>query len=206
MLTAFLRIPFTSLRCNNIGGSFCRNSPTNFRFYDVDVTATDSAGHSGTETCRVVVVPSCDPTVSPDICQSHNISDVDAKEGFYLARSYIDSAIADDQILYQVAELELEWNSSGAFPIVYPPPAPCSVDNDAPVVSCTIGAQPLCGNGAGGYVDLKLSATVVDGGEICTPNDDLEVVVQILSNEVSSGGDGVSVQQEIFGKHHTLTL
>ena len=40
----------------------CEKDPsleTKIRLYDITVTATDSAGRKGTDTCRIVVVPEC---------------------------------------------------------------------------------------------------------------------------------------------------
>jgi len=33
------------------------------RFYDITVTASDSAGNTGSDTCKVIIVPSCNPSI-----------------------------------------------------------------------------------------------------------------------------------------------
>lgn len=185
-------------RCGNEGGKYCTKSDPDVRFYEVDVAATDSAGHIGKDTCRVVIVSGCDPLVSP-FCETP-ASDANGKaEEFYFSKTYVDSAIGvAGQILHEVANLELSWEpgnlSTDLSSIVYLPQLPAP---EAPVVQCTIGAQELCGHGQGGmspggYVDLKLSSTTIDGGVGYTAIEDLQLVVKVLSNEIS-GADEVRV-------------
>ena len=63
------------------------------------------------------------------------------------------------------------------------------VDNDPPEVNCTLGTQGLLGNGAGVFTDLSFSFTAVDQ---CTATDNLEVTIEVLSNEVVNTGEEVS--------------
>ena len=61
--------------CDTIGEDwFCRNDPTvqslKVRFYDITVTATDSAGNTGSDTCKVIIVPSCTQTLT-DGCEEY---------------------------------------------------------------------------------------------------------------------------------------
>lgn len=50
----------------------------------------------------------------------------------------------------------------------------------------------LSGNGAGVFTDLGFSFTAVDGGKKCTETKDLEVKMEVLSNEVVATGEEVS--------------
>ena len=67
------------------------------------------------------------------------------------------------------------------------------IDNDPPVVSCSLGTQDLLGNGAGVFKDLDFSFTAVDGGDQCTATEDLKVMIEVLSNEVVVTGEEVSL-------------
>ena len=75
------------------------------------------------------------------------------------------------------------------------------VDNDHPIVNCTLATQGLRGNGGGAFADLKLNYTAVDGGNQCTAIDDLEVVLEVLSNEVAVGGEEVRCNVEHHSSH-----
>lgn len=68
-----------------------------------------------------------------------------------------------------------------------------AVDNDPPVVKCTLGTQGLAGTGAGVFTDLAFSFTAIDGGDKCTEIDDLAVTIEVLSNEVVATGEEVSL-------------
>ena len=46
----------------------------NVRYYDIRVTATDSAGNIGSDTCKVIVVPSCIPSLV-DGCEKHELAE-----------------------------------------------------------------------------------------------------------------------------------
>ena len=112
------------------------------RFYDIEVSATDSAGHVGTDTCRVVIVSSCDPLVFNEGDCEEPVDGNSKAADFYLSRErYVEDALStgDDPILYEVAEAELVWDSS-ALPsgsIAYPPPPP------SPKCQFSLGPDPL---------------------------------------------------------------
>ena len=67
------------------------------------------------------------------------------------------------------------------------------MDNDPPKVSCSLGTQGLLGNGAGVFTDLGFSFTAFDTGEKCTATEDLEVTIEVLSNEMVTTGEDVSL-------------
>ena len=48
----------------------------NVRYYDIRVTATDSAGNIGSDTCKVIVVPSCTPSLV-DGCEKYEVQNID---------------------------------------------------------------------------------------------------------------------------------
>ncbi|KAL9191170.1 hypothetical protein ACHAXT_000876, partial [Thalassiosira profunda] len=127
--------------CGNVGGgSYCEPSPSNVRFYDIEVSATDSAGNIGTDTCRVVIVSSCDPLVFNEGDCEAPVDGSSKAADFYLSRDYVVNALPTmDPILYEVAEEELVWDSS-ALPsgsIAYPPPLP------SPKCEFSLGPDPL---------------------------------------------------------------
>lgn len=65
------------------------------------------------------------------------------------------------------------------------------VDGDPPHVECAIGAPKMTGNGAGVFTDLQLSYVAYDTGGKCTSTQELEVTVEVLSNEVVETGEEV---------------
>jgi len=67
---------YLATRCGEMGGdSYCKSDPTmqslKVRFYEIMVTATDSAGNSGSDTCKVIIVPKC--TDSPNGCDVFDV-------------------------------------------------------------------------------------------------------------------------------------
>ena len=99
------------------------------RFYDITVTASDSAGNTGSDTCKVIIVPSCSPSLF-DSCEMIQVDSSDSRsssnshssgdEGnvgktkkekfyYYYTLDSIEAAVVQSQILYQVAEAELVW-------------------------------------------------------------------------------------------------
>lgn len=49
----------------------------------------------------------------------------------------------------------------------------------------------MSGTGAGVFTDLGFTFTAVDGGKKCTDTKDLEVSIEVLSNEVVATGEEV---------------
>ena len=47
------------------------------------------------------------------------------------------------------------------------------------------------------FTDLGFSFTAVDGGKKCTETKDLEVTIEVLSNEVVTTGDDVSCKRRL---------
>ena len=109
----FLYAPRT---CENAVGRdhFCEESVSHVRYYAVDVTATDSAGNIGRDTCKVAIVSSCDHP-EPDYCEKSQAGK------YYYAKSHIDNAISEQPILYKVSTAKLAWEAS-LETIAYPEP------------------------------------------------------------------------------------
>lgn len=55
----------------------------------------------------------------------------------------------------------------------------------------------LSGTGAGVFTDLGFNFTAVDGGKKCTDTKDLEVSIEVLSNEVVATGEEVSYKTSL---------
>lgn len=89
---------------------FCRRNPSapNVRFYDVTVTATDSAGNNGSDTCRIVIISSCsNGTPNCDRFREEG----DFVENFYYSRDFVDEAVAAQlqEAMYKTDAKELVW-------------------------------------------------------------------------------------------------
>lgn len=156
------------------------------RYYDITVTASDSAGNTGSDTCKVVIVPSCNP--GSDSNCGNQIGDT-----YYYNISAVDSSVMSSAVLYEVAKETLVWESGLEPPDLADDLGEAvDIDTDPPVVSCSLGTQLLRGTGAGVFTDLGFSFTAVDGGGKCTDTKDLAVTIEVLSNEVVATGEEVS--------------
>ena len=74
---------------------------TRMRFYEITVTATDSAGRQGMDTCRVIVVSPCGDGDQP--CE-----DVDGAS--YFERRHLKEMSDESRIRYLLASSELKWD------------------------------------------------------------------------------------------------
>mmetsp|Transcript_2549 Transcript_2549/g.3954 ORF Transcript_2549/g.3954 Transcript_2549/m.3954 type:complete len:1065 (-) Transcript_2549:183-3377(-) len=96
--------------CGNVGKDlFCKKNPSNVRFYDVIVAATDSAGNTGSDTCKVVVVSGCAP--SEENCVKYNTKSTKSYDDTgknYYALEFVLEAVAQPQTLYKVAAAEFD--------------------------------------------------------------------------------------------------
>ena len=82
------------------------------RYYDITVTASDSAGNIGSDTCQVVIVPSCNPETNSDsICEEYNRPGLPNVEDFYYSIAAVNASVTQSQVLNQVAREELTWES-----------------------------------------------------------------------------------------------
>ena len=81
------------------------------RYYEVTVTASDLAGNTGSDTCKVVIIPSCNPENDPDSCEEYNVHELPNVEDFYYTRSAVDYSVTQSQVLSQVAQEKLTWES-----------------------------------------------------------------------------------------------
>ena len=78
------------------------------RYYDITVTASDSAGNQGSDTCRVVIVPPCNPHEDYD-CEQYN--------GYYYKLSAVTDSIMQSQVLNEVAQDKFVWKSGLVPPL-----------------------------------------------------------------------------------------
>ena len=122
------------------------------RFYDITVTASDSAGNQGSDTCRVVIVPPCNP--QEDDCEQYN--------GYYYKLSAVTDSIMQSQVLNEVAQDKFVWKS-GLVP-------PLSEHYEAkeemffeplPLLKEDVFSEPLPSKGSEGqwYVDWVSTST-----------------------------------------------
>jgi len=78
------------------------------RYYDITVTATDAAGNTRSDTCRVVIVPSCNPETDPD-CVEFDRPELPNVEDFYYSIDAVNASVAESQVLNRVSREELTW-------------------------------------------------------------------------------------------------
>ena len=95
------------------------------RYYDITVTATDAAGHTGSDTCRVVIVPSC-KSQDPG-CEKYDKTVPYEKEAesYYYSISAVDKSVVESEVLYEAAQQKLAWKSGLKTPQA-PPNVPRS--------------------------------------------------------------------------------
>ena len=111
------------------------------RYYDITVTASDAAGNTDSDTCRVVIIPSCDPETDSN-CEEYNGLELPNVEDFYYSRPAVFNSVNKSQVLNHVAREELTWEDGLATldpeevtnEDVY-------VDVDPPVLTCSLGTQ-----------------------------------------------------------------
>lgn len=73
------------------------------RFYEIIVTATDSAGRQGTDTCHVIIAPPC---VDEFPCE--DVSGIS-----YLEKEYLKNLVSESMIRYPLASSQLLWQFDG---------------------------------------------------------------------------------------------
>lgn len=148
LLTILSFSPCSSCDCEKRVDGLCETDPTQeglkIRYYDVDIVATDSAGNAGSDTCRVVIIPSCDLAESDD-CEEYNGAS-------YYSKSAVDASVDKSQVLNEAASEGLVWQSN----LMPPEPSLDSVevavvDNKPPVVEC------------GFYPQLSNSINIIQG-------------------------------------------
>jgi len=111
------------------------------RFYEITVTATDTAGRVGTDTCRIVVVPRCNCECDcGDVCQKEkrpchaskskskrrtkeDVMDVAYTYGNYFLLDYVSTVAESSALRYDLASSALVWEGDLDPPrVVVPPP------------------------------------------------------------------------------------
>ena len=123
----------------------CKTDPSmgdlKTRYYDITVTASDAAGNTGSDTCRVVIVPSCDPETDSN-CEEYNGLELPNVEDFYYTRPAVFATVTQSQVLNQVAREELTWEDGLA---TLDPEEETNedvdVDVDPPIVTCMLYTQ-----------------------------------------------------------------
>ena len=115
------------------------------RYYDITVTASDSAGNTGSDTCRVVIVPSCDdPETDPDTCKEYDGPELPNVEDFYYSRAAVYASITQSQVLNQVAQQKLTWEDGlAALDPEEETNEAVDVDVDPPVLTCKLNTQGM---------------------------------------------------------------
>ena len=113
------------------------------RYYDITVTASDAAGNTDSDTCRVVIVPSCNPETDSDlVCEEYDGPELPNVEDFYYTRSAVLATVTQSQVLNQVAQQKLTWEDGLA---TLDPEEETNeavdVDVDPPVLTCSLGTQ-----------------------------------------------------------------
>ena len=103
LLSSFSIMPFTcSCGSENIYG-FCKTDASmgdlKTRYYDITVTATDSAGNAASDTCRVVIVP------------TYSSESKSGKEERYYSIDVVDASVAQSEVLYEVTLQTLVWKN-----------------------------------------------------------------------------------------------
>ena len=106
------------------------------RYYDITVTASDAAGNVGSDTCRVVIVPNCDPETDSN-CETYGRPELPNAEEFYYSIDAVNATVTQSQVLNQVAREELTWEDGLATldPDEVIEEA-IDIDVDPPVVEC----------------------------------------------------------------------
>ena len=123
----------------------CKTDPSmgdlKTRYYDITVTASDAAGNTGSDTCRVVIVPSCDPETDSN-CEEYNGLELPNVEDFYYSRPAVFNSVNKSQVLNHVAREELTWEDGLA---TLDPEEETNedvdVDVDPPIVTCMLYTQ-----------------------------------------------------------------
>jgi len=110
------------------------------RYYDITVTATDAAGHTGSDTCRVVIVPSC-KSQDPG-CEKYDKTVPYEKEAesYYYSISAVDASVDESEVLYEAAQQKLAWKSGLKTPQA-PPNVPRTSSKSAKESYYTAGGE-----------------------------------------------------------------
>jgi len=100
------------------------------RYYNITVTATDAAGNIGSDTCRVVIVPSC-KSQDPG-CEKYykRVPYEKDAESYYYRISAVDKSVDESEVLYEAAQQKLVWKSGLKTPQA-PPNVPRSSSKSA---------------------------------------------------------------------------
>ena len=105
------------------------------RFYDIEVTASDFAGNSASVTCKVVIVPNCNPDTDPGCVNQIGST-------FYYDVSDVDESVKMSTVRYEIDEEKLTWERGLELPMLTDELGEAvDIDVDPPVLTCSIGTQ-----------------------------------------------------------------
>ncbi|KAL3778621.1 hypothetical protein ACHAW5_005068 [Stephanodiscus triporus] len=98
------------------------------RFYEITVTVSDSAGNAGKDTCKVVIIPSCnEPTVNG--CSS----ELKGGKNYYDIKT-VDSSVEQSHTRYHVDDIEVLWSPRATErPTRKPTPKPTKKPTAKPI-------------------------------------------------------------------------
>ena len=109
-------------------------STAGIRFYEISVTATDSAGRTGMDTCKVIIVPECDDNANPNNCETVEV------DSFHNTDE-MKQISENSMIRYSLASAQLTWDFGlkcdldsrpSAMPSVKPSKEPSKLPSDQP--------------------------------------------------------------------------
>ena len=135
-----LLLPF-SCDCEKKVDGLCKTDASmgdlNTRYYEITVTASDVSGNTGSDTCRVVIVPSCNPDSDPN-CEEYNGPELPNVEDFYYSIDAVNASVAESQVLNRISREELTWEDGLATldPDLVIEEEAVDIDVDPPVVNC----------------------------------------------------------------------
>lgn len=127
----------------------CKTDPSmkvlKTRYYDITVTASDSAGNIGSDTCRVVIVPSCNPETDSDlVCVEYNGPDLPNVEDFYYSITAVNESVGESQVLNEATQQKLVWESGLAtLDLDKVTNEAIDIDVDPPLPTCKLNTQGM---------------------------------------------------------------
>jgi len=81
------------------------------RYYNITVTASDAAGNTGSDTCRVVIVPTYDSDSKSSKAETYVSDSKSGKAERYYSISAVDASVDESEVLYEAAQQKLVWKS-----------------------------------------------------------------------------------------------
>ena len=75
------------------------------RYYNITVTASDAAGNTGSDTCRVVIVPTYDSDSKSSKAETYVSDSKSGKTERYYSISAVDASVDESEVLYEAAQV-----------------------------------------------------------------------------------------------------